>query len=245
MAFRSARRGSRVLAGADKRARHDGPAALRGRNSLLIGVSALITAVFAVVVGILSGYFRGAVDAVLSRTMDVIWAFPVILLGIALGTAFALSGLDLGVVQIGGLQADPDPDHRDRLHPLHGASDSRTGLRPSRARVRRGSTGTRAGRCGSCSRRSRPTSRRRSSSSSPDGGQRDPARGRARVRRGGRAAARALVGDDDRGWGGAHPHRSPSGDRAGDDARHRGAGAERVRRRCARCLRPAATVLER
>ena len=34
-----------------------------------------------------------------------------------------------------------------------------------------------------------------------DGGQRDPARGRARVRRGGRASARALVGDDDRGRG--------------------------------------------
>jgi peptide/nickel transport system permease protein len=74
-----------------------------GRNSLLIGVSAaLITAVFAVIVGILSGYFRGGVDAVLSRTMDVIWAFPVILLGIALGTAFALSGLNLGVVTISG-----------------------------------------------------------------------------------------------------------------------------------------------
>ena len=54
------------------------------------------------VVGILSGYFRGATDAVLSRTMDVIWAFPVILLGIALGTAFALSGLNLGVVKISG-----------------------------------------------------------------------------------------------------------------------------------------------
>src|SRR3954471_11980264 len=74
-----------------------------GRNSLLIGVSAaLITTILAVLVGMLAGFFRGPVDAVISRSMDVIWAFPVILLGIALGTAFALSGLKLGPIEIGG-----------------------------------------------------------------------------------------------------------------------------------------------
>src|SRR5712691_1578305 len=74
-----------------------------GRNSLLIGVvAALITTLLAVLLGILAGYMRGFVDAVISRTMDVVWAFPVILLGIALGTAFAQSGLSLGIVTIGG-----------------------------------------------------------------------------------------------------------------------------------------------
>jgi peptide/nickel transport system permease protein len=74
-----------------------------GRNSLLIGISAaLITALFAVLFGILAGYLRGFTDSFISRTMDVIWAFPVILLGIALGRAFAQSGLSLGFVTIGG-----------------------------------------------------------------------------------------------------------------------------------------------
>jgi peptide/nickel transport system permease protein len=45
---------------------------------------------------------RGIVDGVISRVMDVVWAFPVILLGIALGTAFASQGLDLGIITISG-----------------------------------------------------------------------------------------------------------------------------------------------
>jgi peptide/nickel transport system permease protein len=74
-----------------------------GRNSLLIGVSAaLITTFLAIIVGILSGFFRGFTDTVLSRSMDVIWAFPVVLLGVALGTALTLSGLQLGPVDISG-----------------------------------------------------------------------------------------------------------------------------------------------
>jgi peptide/nickel transport system permease protein len=73
-----------------------------GRNSLLIGVAAaLITTFLSVVLGLVAGYFRGFSDAVISRSMDVIWAFPVILLGIALGTAFALGGLNLGFTSIG------------------------------------------------------------------------------------------------------------------------------------------------
>ena len=74
-----------------------------GRNSLLIGVvAALGTILVGVVVGLLAGYFRGWVDAVLSRILDVIWSFPVILLGIALGTALALGGLKLGPITISG-----------------------------------------------------------------------------------------------------------------------------------------------
>ena len=72
-----------------------------GRNSLIIGiVAALLTTLLSVVLGTLAGFRRGAVDGVISRAMDVIWAFPVILLGIALGTAFAQGGINLGFTTI-------------------------------------------------------------------------------------------------------------------------------------------------
>jgi peptide/nickel transport system permease protein len=74
-----------------------------GRTSIFIGVvAAAITTVIAIAVGMLCGYYRGWVDAVLSRVMDVVWAFPVLLLGIALGTALAVGGLSLGVVTLAG-----------------------------------------------------------------------------------------------------------------------------------------------
>lgn len=73
-----------------------------GRNSLLIGVAAALgTVLFAVILGLLSGFFRGWADGVISRIMDIIWSFPVILIGIALGTALALGGLDLGKFSFG------------------------------------------------------------------------------------------------------------------------------------------------
>jgi peptide/nickel transport system permease protein len=74
-----------------------------GRTSIYIGVlAALITTLLAVTVGVLAGYYRGWIDAVLSRILDVVWAFPVLLLGIALGTTLALGGLRIGGVQIAG-----------------------------------------------------------------------------------------------------------------------------------------------
>ncbi|MHA0285148.1 ABC transporter permease [Mycobacterium sp. C3-094] len=74
-----------------------------GRTSIYIGLAAAaVTTVLAVVVALLAGYYRGWIDAVLSRILDVIWAFPVLLLGIALGTALAIGGLKLGVLQIAG-----------------------------------------------------------------------------------------------------------------------------------------------
>ena len=73
------------------------------RNSLQIGLLAsLITVLLAVVLGLLAGYFRGAVDWVISRTMDIIWSFPVLLLGIALGVSLALGGLKIGPLAIEG-----------------------------------------------------------------------------------------------------------------------------------------------
>ena len=73
------------------------------RNSLFIGVTAaLITTFLAVLLGTLAGYFRGWVDAVISRSLDVLWAFPVLLLGVALGVALALGGLKIGPLEIQG-----------------------------------------------------------------------------------------------------------------------------------------------
>ena len=72
-----------------------------GRTSLLIGfTSALITTVLAVALGLLAGYYKGWVDSVIARAMDVIWAFPVLLLAIALGTALAVGGLRIGPITI-------------------------------------------------------------------------------------------------------------------------------------------------
>ncbi len=74
-----------------------------GRNSLLVGFgSALITTVIAVILGLAGGYFRGRTDVVVRTTFDVIWSFPVLLLGIALGTALAIGGLHLGPIDIEG-----------------------------------------------------------------------------------------------------------------------------------------------
>jgi peptide/nickel transport system permease protein len=73
------------------------------RNSLFIGVTAtLITTLLAVLLGLIAGYFRGWIDAVISRALDVLWAFPVLLLGIALGVALATGGLSIGPIKIAG-----------------------------------------------------------------------------------------------------------------------------------------------
>lgn len=74
-----------------------------GRTSLMIGVAAtLLCLAFGVALGLLAGYYRGWVDSVIARGLDVLWAFPVIILGIALGVALALGGVDLGFVTIQG-----------------------------------------------------------------------------------------------------------------------------------------------
>ncbi|MGJ6126719.1 ABC transporter permease [Mycolicibacterium sp. Y3] len=94
----------RYLLGADQNGRDVMVRLLYGgRTSIFIGVAAaVVTTVLAVVVGLLCGFYRGWIDAVLSRVMDVVWAFPVLLLGIALGTALALGGLKIGSLTIAG-----------------------------------------------------------------------------------------------------------------------------------------------
>jgi peptide/nickel transport system permease protein len=74
-----------------------------GRTSVFIALtSALITTLLATVLGLLAGYYRGWTDGVISRTLDVIWSFPVVLLGIAIGTALAVGGLKIGPLELAG-----------------------------------------------------------------------------------------------------------------------------------------------
>jgi peptide/nickel transport system permease protein len=74
-----------------------------GRTSLLIGVGAAIgTIILSILFGTIAGFFRGWADTVISRGLDILWAFPPLLLGLALGTALALGGLKIGPIQIQG-----------------------------------------------------------------------------------------------------------------------------------------------
>jgi peptide/nickel transport system permease protein len=74
-----------------------------GRNSLFIGfLATFITMVLATIIGVASGYFRGWVDGILSRVLDLMWAYPVVILGVALGTALAVGGLNLGLFELKG-----------------------------------------------------------------------------------------------------------------------------------------------
>ena len=74
-----------------------------GRASLQIGVaSAVICTLLALALALLAGFFRGWTDSVLSRIMDLIWAFPVYLLAISLATVLLTKagGLKWGPVTI-------------------------------------------------------------------------------------------------------------------------------------------------
>ena len=111
-----------------------------GRNSLEIGaVATLITMLLATTVGLVAGYFRGPVDGVLSRVLDVIWAYPG---GAARRRAraslLAVGGLDLGVIDTArATRCSCRRDHRGRLRPLRGQAAARPGAGPARAGVHR------------------------------------------------------------------------------------------------------------
>jgi peptide/nickel transport system permease protein len=74
-----------------------------GRNSLEIGVLAtVITMIGAVILGVSAGFFRGWTDTIISRLLDLIWAYPALLLGVALGVSLAVGGLSIGPLHIEG-----------------------------------------------------------------------------------------------------------------------------------------------
>jgi peptide/nickel transport system permease protein len=94
--------GGKFFLGADDNGRDVMVRLLYGaRTSLEIGVAAaIITTVLAVIVALFAGYLRGVTDTVLSRIMDIIWAFPVVILGVALGTALSIGGLKVGPITL-------------------------------------------------------------------------------------------------------------------------------------------------
>jgi peptide/nickel transport system permease protein len=93
---------SRFFLGADKNGRDVAVRLLYGgRNSLEIGaLAALLTMIFGVALGTIAGYVRGPLDGLLSRLFDLIWAYPPVLLGIALGAVLNISGIKLGFFEL-------------------------------------------------------------------------------------------------------------------------------------------------
>ncbi len=72
-----------------------------GRTSLLVGLgSAVVTAAVATALALVAGFFGGWVDQLISRLLDLLWAFPVYLLAISLSTVLLLQGLRFGPIQV-------------------------------------------------------------------------------------------------------------------------------------------------
>jgi peptide/nickel transport system permease protein len=76
-----------------------------GRATLLVGVgSAVICTLAALILALISGFFGGWSDGILSRIMDLIWAFPLYLLAISLSTVLLTTP---GGVKLGPITLDP------------------------------------------------------------------------------------------------------------------------------------------
>jgi peptide/nickel transport system permease protein len=72
-----------------------------GRNSLIIGTaSAAICCFLATIIALIAGFFGGLVDQILSRILDVIWAFPVFLAAISISTVALTRGIPIGPVTL-------------------------------------------------------------------------------------------------------------------------------------------------
>src|SRR5215471_4232730 len=74
-----------------------------GRSSLLVGIgAAVLCCIAATVIALIAGFFGGVTDSLLSRVMDVIWAFPVLLFAITVATELQTlpHGLAVGPVHI-------------------------------------------------------------------------------------------------------------------------------------------------
>ena len=197
--------------------------------------------VLATIVGIVAGFFRGFVDGVLARILDLIWAYPVVLLGIALGTSLALGGISIGPLQLQGNSLFVPAFIIGVVYIPYVAKPIRgqvLGLREQEfvdaARVRR--------RGAAADHVERDPAERRLDDHRlrpADDRQRDPAGGGAVVPRRRRAAAEPVVGDDDLRRHPPDPERDAPDVRARRDARARGARDQRLRRRRARRARPA------
>jgi peptide/nickel transport system permease protein len=68
-----------------------------GRDSLIIGTaSAALCCFLATLIALIAGFFGGIVDQLLSRLLDVIWAFPVFLAAISISTVALTHGIPIG-----------------------------------------------------------------------------------------------------------------------------------------------------
>jgi len=73
-----------------------------GRNSLLIGFfAALITCVVGTLIGVVAGFFGGIADGVISRVLEIVWAFPVYLFAICLSVILLNQDVVLGPLRVG------------------------------------------------------------------------------------------------------------------------------------------------
>jgi peptide/nickel transport system permease protein len=88
--------GGKFVLGADENGRDVAVRLLYGGlNSLQVGIgSALICTLLALLMALVAGYYGGWIDWLITRFFDLIWAFPVILLAIALGAALAINGIN-------------------------------------------------------------------------------------------------------------------------------------------------------
>ncbi len=72
-----------------------------GLNSLLIaGAATALTLAAATLLGLAAGFFGGFTDTLLSRILDVLWAFPVYLLAISLSIVLIAHGIEIGPITI-------------------------------------------------------------------------------------------------------------------------------------------------
>jgi peptide/nickel transport system permease protein len=72
------------------------------RVSLEVGIiGTALAAIVGTVMGLLAGYYRGWIDTIISRLLDVFLAFPVLVLGLGIGSACGVRGCAGGLIQPG------------------------------------------------------------------------------------------------------------------------------------------------
>jgi peptide/nickel transport system permease protein len=72
------------------------------RVSLEVGIfGTALSTLIGVTVGLVAGFYRGWVDTLLSRTVDVVLSIPILLLGIGIGAACSVKGCIKGAIQPG------------------------------------------------------------------------------------------------------------------------------------------------